>query len=463
MIVMKLSARGWLKAIGAFCLSGGLVLAVSFPYLLYLLFSPRAPRVHAQPAGQLTWLKHLDVKPHVIAFSPEFSTDRLALLGTAREDREHGIWRSTDGGETWTKSSDGIPEGKEVDVYDIAFSPTFAQDQTVFASVHKQKVTVKEAASALFRSTDGGKTWEEVIMQGFPIRSDGRPLQDLIALSLSPDFAHDGTMFAVVATKGVYRSTDRGSTWQQVLVENANDVQAAPTFAQERLVAVATTSSGLLLSTDGGETWSPSAGGLEGVRNVKQVLFSRDFAQDRTILAMSPTEGIFLSRDAGASWENIARPPGNQLMTHVAATPTFASDRFLAYALLGGEIYLSEDLGLTWQATGSAELLARQVEGLFMPPDYARSRTLYASSIYNGLFRYYPVEGGSEAAAMATAVAVQATATAEAIPTVMARERQIREETLKETGCITYYIPPTIFLGIWALHRRRRGGKGGRW
>jgi photosystem II stability/assembly factor-like uncharacterized protein len=450
--------QAWLKAIGAFCISGGLVLAVSLPHLLAFAHVPAA---HAQPGGQPTWLKLLDTKPHIMAFSPEFSTDRLALFGTSRHDQEHGIWRSTDGGETWTKSSDGIPEGKEVDVYDIAFSPAFAQDQTVFASVHKQKVTLREAPGALFRSTDGGKTWEEVAMEGFP-SSGVRPQQDLTSLSLSPDFARDGTMFAAVAAVGAYRSTDRGNTWARVSTENANEVQVAPNFAQERLVAVATINSGLLLSTDGGETWSPSAGGLERVRNVKQVLFSRDFAQDRTILAMSPTDGIFLSRDAGASWENLARPPENELMVFMAATPTFASDRFLAYALRGGEVYLSEDLGRTWKATDSTGILERQVEAIFMPPDYATSRTLYAVSIFGGLFRYHPVEAGSEAAAAATAVAVQATATAEAVPTVLARERQIREETLKETGCIAYYIPPTIFLGIWALHRRRQGREGKR-
>lgn len=451
---MKISRR-CLKAIGLLCLSGGLVLAISLPYLFASFLLPSSLAAQAQPGSQLTWVKQLDYRPHVMAFSPEFHTDRLALFGSSKQDGEYGIWRSTDGGETWTKSSDGIPEAKAVDVYDIAFSPTFAQDQTVFVSVHKQKATLKEPTGALFRSTDGGKSWEEVAVTGFPDRGV-RPLQDLISLSLSPDFARDGTMFAVVAAVGVYRSTDGGSTWQQVLSGSANAVEVAPTFAQDRLVAVASASSGLLLSVDSGETWSPARGNLEGVRNVKQVLFSRDFAQDKTILVMSPIDGIFISFDAGATWRNVVRPPEGNLMMYMAATPTFASDRFLAYALNGGEIYLSEDLGRTWQPTDSASFLEKQVTAIFMPPDYATRRTLYAVSPLTGLFRYHPIEAGSEAAAVATAVAVQATATAEAVSTALAQEGQVVEETLKETGCITYYIPPTVWLGIWALRRSRR-------
>lgn len=442
----------WTRGIGVFCLGGSVVLAILLPYLLALAPVPVA---YTQSTGQLTWVKLLDNKPHVMAFSPEFNTDRLALFGSSRQDREYGIWRSIDGGETWTKSSDGIPEGKEVDVYDIAFSPTFTQDQTVFASIHKQKVTLREATGALFRSTNGGIAWEEIAVTGFPARGV-RPLQDLISLSLSSDFARDGIMFAVVSAVGVYRSNDGGNVWEQVLSESANEVEVAPNFAQERLVAVASVNSGLLLSTDGGTTWTPSAGGLERVRNVKQVLFSRDFAQDRTILVMSPIDGIFISRDSGASWENIARPPENELMVFMTATPTFASDRFLAYVLKGGEVYLSEDLGRTWRATNAVGILKGQVEAIFMPPDYASSRILYAVSVFNGLFRYYPVEVGSEAAATATAVAMRATATAEAIPTTLARERKIIEETYQETGCITYYIPPLILLGSWILYCRRQ-------
>jgi photosystem II stability/assembly factor-like uncharacterized protein len=437
---------GWRP--GVSLLFAVLILAVNLKPLVGL------QRAYAQEDPPLTWSKLLDNKPHVMAFSPNFATDRLALFGNSNKDREHGIWRSTDGGETWAKSSEGIPEKKEIDVYEIVFSPDFANDRTVFASVNKQRVMLKEAPGALFRSTDGGQTWQEIAMSGFPSRGV-RPMQDLVSLSLSPDFTRDGTMFAIAATVGIYRSTDRGSTWEQLLAENATEVRVAPSYAEERLVAVATPNSGILFSADGGNTWSPRNSGLEGVRNFKRVAFSADFAQDRTMLAMSSSDGIFITRNAGASWEGIARPPANDPMIVMAATPGFASEGFLAYGLKSGEVFLSEDLGQTWNATDSVGIMGGQIEALFLSPDYAVSRTLYAVSVFKGLFRYYPVEAGSEVALTATAVSVNATATAAAIPTALAREKETREEGLTETGCITYYIP-VVVLGIWALRYRSR-------
>ena len=412
--------------------------------------------IRAQQDGELTWSRLSDRKPSVMAFSPDFAADRLVLLGNSNKDIEHGIWRSTDGGDTWVKSSQGIPDGKKIDVYDIVFSPVFTQDHTIFASVNKQKVAMKEAPGALYRSTDSGQSWEEVQMSGFPSRGV-RPLQDLRSLSLSPGFAQDGTMFAVASATGLYRSTDRGSTWKQLLVENATDIQAAPTYPQEPLVATTTNSAGILFSEDGGDTWAPRNTGIEGVRNFKQVNFSPNFAQDRTMLALSSSDGIFITRNAGETWENIARPPANEQMAMLATTPDFVSEGVLAYALTNSEVFLSTDLGRTWKSTDAADILGGQIQSLFLSPDFLASQILYAVSVFGGLYRYYPVLAGSKQAAAATAAAIRATSTAQAIPTALAKEQAVRQEGLSETGCIAYYIAPPFLLGVWVLSRRQRG------
>jgi photosystem II stability/assembly factor-like uncharacterized protein len=412
----------------------------------------------AQQDGQLTWSKLSDRKPSVIAFSPEFATDRLALFGNSNKDNEHGIWRSTDGGDTWVKSSQGITDSKQIDVYAIEFSPAFAQDRTVYASVNKQKVAMREAPGALFRSTDGGQTWNEIAMSGFPSRGV-RPLQDLRSLSLSPDFARDGTLFAVASATGLYRSTDRGSTWKQLLVENAIEIRAAPTYAQERLVVATTNSSGILFSVDGGDTWAPRNAGLEGVRNLKQVVFSANFAADRAMLILSSSDGIFETKNAGESWVSITRPPANAQMAALATTPDFATEGALAYALTSAEVYLSADLGGTWTSADAAGILGGQLQALAMSPDYATSRIVYAVSVFGGLYRYYPVTAGSNQAVAATAAAVRATGTAQAVPTALAREQVTRQEDLTETGCITFYIAPPFLAGMWVLSRRRRDAR----
>jgi hypothetical protein len=171
---------------------------------------------------------------------------------------------------------------------------------------------------------------------------------------------------------------------------------------------------------------------------------------------MNTGDGIFVSRDAGASWQNIARPLAGEQMVTMSATPGFASDGFLAYAVKSGEVFLTEDFGKSWKATGAAANLGGQIEMLVLRPDYAASRILYAVSVYQGLFRHYPVAAGSEVALQATAVAVEKAATAEALPTVMAQQDARKAEELTETGCITYYIPPVMLMGVLLLRSRGR-------
>jgi hypothetical protein len=176
------------------------------------------------------------------------------------------------------------------------------------------------------------------------------------------------------------------------------------------------------------------------------------------MLAMSVSSGLFITRNAGESWENLVAPPENQTVILMATTPRFVAEGAVAYSLRNAEIFLSEDLGRTWQPTDSGSILGGQVVAMFMPPDYVASRILYAVSVFGGVFRYHPVEAGSEVALTATAVAVQATATAAAIPTAIAAEQAKKIEDFTETGCISYYIPPIMLIGVWVLRSRSRRG-----
>ncbi|MEJ5310721.1 MAG: sialidase family protein [Anaerolineae bacterium] len=116
------------------------------------------------------------------------------------------VWRSADGGDTWTLANGGLADWR--DLYRVFPSPTFATDHTVYLTGYCPPL----------RSTDGGLTWKRVETSWVDI---GREVV------FSPNYATDGTLWMSyffvepsgsdeIPPNGIVRSTDRGVTWQTV-------------------------------------------------------------------------------------------------------------------------------------------------------------------------------------------------------------------------------------------------------
>ena len=112
------------------------------------------------------------------------------LLGTV-DGRIHSLRADKLVWEDLTVGLDGM------DIYDLAISPSYAQDQTIFAST---------STAGVFVSHDGGRSWQET---GFP----GRAGFDSPRLAISPDYTGDQTLFAASGA-GVYRFA--GGEWQEL-------------------------------------------------------------------------------------------------------------------------------------------------------------------------------------------------------------------------------------------------------
>ena len=92
------------------------------------------------------------------------------------ENPDRGVYRSTDGGETWTKTLDHKVDGREIGAIDIAMDP--ANPNVLYASTYdkvRKPWTFGEGGpgSALFKSTDGGATWTQ-LTSGLPTGMLGR-------------------------------------------------------------------------------------------------------------------------------------------------------------------------------------------------------------------------------------------------------------------------------------------------
>ena len=83
---------------------------------------------------------------HVVAFSPNYALDQVIFCSLSH--RNHFVLRSENGGKSWSPSQRGIPHS---DVVCLAISPDYdPQNGVVFAGTRRK---------GLFRSADGGRSW----------------------------------------------------------------------------------------------------------------------------------------------------------------------------------------------------------------------------------------------------------------------------------------------------------------
>ena len=131
--------------------------------------------------------------PYVVAIavSPEYESDGLVFAATM----EDGVFRSWDRGASWAAWNFGL---LDLNVYALAISPDFGRDETLYVGTE----------SGIFSSTNGGRAWREV-----PFAMEAAPV---LSLALSPGYGADGILLAGTEASGLFRSADRGASWQRV-------------------------------------------------------------------------------------------------------------------------------------------------------------------------------------------------------------------------------------------------------
>ena len=271
-----------------------------------------------------------------------------------------GMWETHDLGNSWTNISDGFFGGS------IGAVAVAASDPNVIY-VGMGSVDIRGNTSAgrgMWKSLDGGKTWRFI---GLPEagqigRIEVHPKDaDLLYVAAL------GHAFGKNPERGVFRSKDGGATWEHVLALNdstgASDLTMNLSNPRElyagmwrgerkpwKLISGAE-EGGVYKTTDGGDTWTKLKGGLpEGLVGKVGVSISQaDPERVWAILEAEPEGGVYRSDDAGKTWtrtnsENNLRQRA-WYYTHVQADPR---DRNTVYALNTG-LYRSIDGGKTFE------------------------------------------------------------------------------------------------------------------
>ena len=217
----------------------------------------------------------------------------------------HGIYRSTDNGETWKKM--------------------YSNDYEITALAFNEDVIFAGTSSGMLRSDDSGKTWLQTNLNG----------------SIKSIFTANGYVLAGKDDGSIHKTTDNGINWVMVF----NDPNITNSYISDiasngsKLVAASANFNYIDLyeSNDDGDTWSTT-----NISRISERYFTCELLFKGSKLFAATQGGVYESTDEGSSW--------SMLTTDIAL-------KFTSIALDGNNLYLgtekngvlhSNDNGATW-------------------------------------------------------------------------------------------------------------------
>jgi photosystem II stability/assembly factor-like uncharacterized protein len=280
----------------------------------------------------------------VIVDPHDVNTLYVAVLGHpygANEQR--GVFKSTDGGATWTKI---LYKDENTGAIALAFDPS--NSEVIYADLWAARQGPWEngawegKTSGLFKSTDAGKTWRQ-LTKGLPGVPEG-----LGRIGFSIAASDPSCIYATVAAEkkaGIYRSNDGGESWSLINTDGRlwgrgddfAEIDVDP--KNKEIVYVANVCS--YKSTDGGKTFTAFKG-APGGDDYHTIWIN---PENPDIILLAADQGATLTVNGGQSWSSWYNQPTAQLY-HVSA------DNQFPYNLYSGQ-----------QESGSVGIASRGPDG----------------------------------------------------------------------------------------------------
>lgn len=309
-----------------------------------------------------------------------------------------GIFRSDDGGATFTPTNIGLP----LDPFykDFPPIPLMGIDKSNSSVLYAVAKTL--FGSDLYKSMDGGARW----VKG---RTFSKFLLSFTFDPITPSTIYAGTNGGLFAA--IYKTVDAGSNWKiisnktplqdpfSLTVPNINAIVVDPerpstVYAGTQSEFPPFVEGKIFKSTDGGATWLQATAGLatNGVIPAVTAL-ALDPRQSTTLYAGTLRNGIFKSTDGGATWiPSSTINPFSAPISRIVVDPTNPARIFAATGVrdffnistVAQGVFMSTDAGATWQQINSG---LSDLDVLDLVLDNSGTSTLYAGTSGSGVFK----------------------------------------------------------------------------
>jgi photosystem II stability/assembly factor-like uncharacterized protein len=242
--------------------------------------------------------------------------DQVYYMGTTGG----GVWKTLNAGQSWFNISDGFFTTGSIGA--VAVSESDPNVIYVGAGEHAPRGVMTSYGDGVYKSTDAGKTWKKI---GLELT---RHIANIRIHPTNPDIVYvaaQGALHGPSEDRGIYKSTDGGSTWKKTLFvdNNTGCVELSLDMNNPRVLYAAMwdhrrlpwevhsggAGSGLYKSVDEGNTWTKLSKGLPEKMGKMSIAVSRANSEKVFALVESDTQketgGLFVSNDGGANF-NIA-------------------------------------------------------------------------------------------------------------------------------------------------------------